>query len=726
VTAIALMVTLAWPLLAQQGRRTDASAPGTLPDGGRSEYSPGGIVLLPTSHPPFARDLPSLWLVPANSKPVVTEQASAMLLQARGEYAKALSVLSKPSSSQGTIGLHAMYDMGMALLNLGRPEEARPVFQTIRERKPIGYLNEGARYGEAQASEALKDFPAAIAIYEDLLQEKSSRPDEVLVRLGTAAKMAGQTDKAVNAFMRVYYEYPLSEYAETAGTELARLAGAGAATAGSERYTLELTRAGKLFDAKSYAAARTAFQALRSAARGEDRELVELRVAESNYFLRRTRDARDGLRPYLKDASRLGEVTYFQALVSRDLGSKNDYLTTIRRVISDFPTESWAEDALNNLASYYIINDEDDSADETFRDLYAKYPKGRFAERAAWKIGWRAYLEGDYAESVKFFERAAADFPRSDYRPSWLYWSGRAHEQLGERPLAESRYSLVLADYLNSYYGRLASKRVNARAVVARVISNDAEGDIRLGTTLPPNGALIRALIGAGLYDHATRELKYAQRTYGDSPTLQATLAWVSHEQGRAADGQQRFTLLRGAITTMRRAYPQFLAAGGEQLPREILTVIFPLEYWDLIQKHAAAQKLDPYLVAALIAQESTFAPEVRSAANAVGLMQLLPSTARQQARKLKIPYSSRLLTNPEANIRLGTAYFAEKIREFGSVHLALASYNAGEAAVRQWVNERPGLGVEEFIDDIPYPETQTYVRRILGTVDDYRRLYGK
>jgi soluble lytic murein transglycosylase len=103
-----------------------------------------------------------------------------------------------------------------------------------------------------------------------------------------------------------------------------------------------------------------------------------------------------------------------------------------------------------------------------------------------------------------------------------------------------------------------------------------------------------------------------------------------------------------------------------------------------------------------------------------------MPATARQQARKLKMAYSTRLLTNPEANIRMGTNYFADKIREFGSTYLALASYNAGESAVRHWVAERPGLGVEEFIDDIPYQETQNYVKRILGTVEDYRRLYGK
>ena len=83
------------------------------------------------------------------------------------------------------------------------------------------------------------------------------------------------------------------------------------------------------------------------------------------------------------------------------------------------------------------------------------------------------------------------------------------------------------------------------------------------------------------------------------------------------------------------------------------------------------------------------------------------------------------MLTDPEANLRLGTAYLAAKVREFGDLHLVLASYNAGESPVHRWLDERPGLSREEFIDDIPYPETQNYVKRILGTAEDYRRIYG-
>src|SRR2546427_11430630 len=146
-----------------------------------------------------------------------------------------------------------------------------------------------------------------------------------------------------------------------------------------------------------------------------------------------------------------------------------------------------------------------------------------------------------------------------------------------------------------------------------------------------------------------------------------------------------------------------------------------------MIRRYAAEHQLDPYMIAALIAQESTFTADVKSAANAYGLMQLLPSTGRQYAKTLHLTkrFSLSMLTTAETNVKMGTAYFADLVRQFGGAHYALATYNAGPNRVARWISERPGVERDEFIDDIPFPETQNYVKRILGTAEDYRRLYG-
>ena len=122
--------------------------------------------------------------------------------------------------------------------------------------------------------------------------------------------------------------------------------------------------------------------------------------------------------------------------------------------------------------------------------------------------------------------------------------------------------------------------------------------------------------------------------------------------------------------------------------------MIFPVDFWPLLQKYAKQRNLDPYLVAALVAQESNFDPEVRSHANAYGLMQILPSTGRQYARKLGVrPFSTRRLTEAEVNVRLGTQIFADSIRKFGGVHFALAAYNAGDSRVVAVAARKAGPG---------------------------------
>lgn len=702
---------------------------GTRPHG-QQENAPteaGGPVLSPTNHPRLTGDLSQLWLVPATRGARTAEQrdfAAAVKLEVDADFARALPILSAPSLQQGPLASYVEYYQGLGQLRLGRATEARRTFQSLASKRPVGYLTEAAALREAESDEALGEQAAALAIYERLSNEKTIAPDDVLMRVGRTAKAAGDREKATTAFSRVVYEFPFSDLAIQASAELEGLPIAPIVP-GSNRYMLELGRAERLFAAKRYAAARTGFEAVRTAAQGDDRELVNLRLAECDYFLKRTRSARDGVRPYIEQASRQGEALFFYAVSMRDLGDRDEYLRVIRRVVDEFPSQSWAEEALNNLATHYIVQDDDEQADATFREMYQKFPMGHYAERAAWKIGWWSYRNGQYPDTIKVFETAASRFPRSDYRPPWLYWTGRAHDALNEPSIAQERYSLVVTDYLNSYYGRLAAKRLNGRVPQRRLIVDvqdsgapaAAADEPAPSVQLPPNEAVVRALLALDLYDQALDELRYAQKAWSDSPVVQATIAWIYNQRGD----------LRAGINAMKRAYPQYLAAGGEKLPTPLLKVLFPVNYWGMIRRYSEERHLDPYMMAALILQESNFTPDIKSSANAYGLMQLLPSTGRQYARSLHLPrrFSISMLTTAETNIKMGTAHFADLVQQFGGAHYALASYNAGENRIARWISERPGIDQDEWIDDIPFPETQNYVKRILGQAEDYRRLYS-
>jgi soluble lytic murein transglycosylase len=684
--------------------------------------APLAPLLKPTNHQRLPAEVSQLWMAPDSATvrtmhtAALTEFTTAVKLEVDNNFGKALPLLQQPSVQRGTLGHYAEYYQGLAELRLGRPADAKRTFQTLAGKSPVGYLTEAAALREAECDEALGDQAAAMEIYDRLAKMKTTVPDEILMRLARAAKAAGSTEKATEAFSRIVYEFPFSDLAPIASTELESLP-IGPIAPGTNRYKLELGRAERLFGAKRYAQARSAFEGLRGAAQGDDRELVQLRLAETDYFLKRPRNARDGVKPYIEKASRQGEALFFYAVAAHDLGDQAEYLRVVRRLVNDFPDQSWSEEALNNLATHYIRQNDDDLADQTFREMYEKFPTGHYAERAAWKLGWFAYKNGRYADTVRAFESVCAHFPRSDYRPSWLYWSGRAHDALREPALADARYALVATDYRNSYYGRLALRRLATRGGPAHLAADPVDEPAPDAPPLPPNEPVIRALLALDLYDQALDELHYAQKNSGDSSAIQATIGWIYNRRGD----------LRAGINAMKRAYPQYLAAGGEKLPSELLKVLFPVSYWTEIRHYASQHQLDPYMMAALIAQESTFTVDVKSSANAYGLMQLLPSTGRVYARKVGISkkFSLSLLTTADTNLRMGTAYFADLVRQFGGAHFALATYNAGPNRVQRWINEKAGLERDEFIDDIPFPETQNYVKKILGTAEDYRRLYG-
>jgi soluble lytic murein transglycosylase len=678
--------------------------------------------LAPTPHPVLPREASALWLVPSETDRSARTTAAykplteGVKLYLEGKYDRALPLVSRSSLDDTALAGYADYYTGLTQWRLEKIPEARRTFKAIRDRKPAGALAISVALAEGEAAESAEDYDAAVGIYERLAGDKVAVNEDILSRLGRAALAAGDRKKAAEAYLRVYYEYALTDAATTAASHLATLQDQMV----RRGYQADLGRASMLFGARRYAEARSAYQDIQRLAGGDDRELIDLRIAECDFFLKRYAAARDALTPHLEAASRKAEARFFHLSAVRELGRHDEYVAQTRALVEAFPDSSWSEEALNNLGTFYILQDEDATAAATFAELYAKFPSGDRAERAAWKAGWWSYRSGDFATTVKLFESAAETFPRSDYRPSYLYWAGRAHAKLGAGNAADSRMRLVYTDYGNSYYGRLAERMLERRAG-GRAAADHAipasNAQPAPPAPRPPTEDLIRLLLANGLYDDALAELQYAQRKWGTNPVIEATIAWAYHQKGE----------LRRAITLMRRAYPQHRTAVGQKLPIEIQQVIFPLAYWNLIKKHATARGLDPYLVSALVAQESTFDPKIRSVANAWGLMQILPSTGRRLARTLGIRrFNTNMLTNPETNVRLGTLYFSQLTKQFGGAHFALASYNAGENRVVRWKAERPDMDQDEFIDDIPFPETQNYVKRILGTAEDYRWLYGR
>jgi soluble lytic murein transglycosylase len=195
---------------------------------------------------------------------------------------------------------------------------------------------------------------------------------------------------------------------------------------------------------------------------------------------------------------------------------------------------------------------------------------------------------------------------------------------------------------------------------------------------------------------------------------------------GTKPNGPLRTLLMREYFYN--RAYARSLSLANQAPPSQSERDLYryPLAFWGLIQQKAQERELDPYLVLALIRQESLFDARARSPAAAVGLMQLIPPTAARVARQLglAVPSQERLF-EPEVNLILGTQYLKDLLERYSNNWpKALAAYNAGEAAVDRWEREIVTDDIEEFVEQIPYVETRGYVKLVLRNHRIYKRLY--
>jgi soluble lytic murein transglycosylase len=342
-----------------------------------------------------------------------------------------------------------------------------------------------------------------------------------------------------------------------------------------------------------------------------------------------------------------------------------------------------------------------------YRAVAAQFPTREAAAASLWRLGWLAYGKRDSQGAQKSWTRLAGLGSAGAYRMPALYWSGRAREQAGGGGAAEL-YNQILAEAPRSYYGMLAAGR----------LGRAREGGVSGQIVLPPepraalddDSSLARVVLlrRINLVEEAAAELEDAVQGAVSDPVRLYGMAGVYIEA-------ERYHM---ALRIMRRHFQSLAATGDPALPRAFWEMFYPYAWRDEMRDAAQRRGIDPYLVAAVVREESSYYPRATSRAGARGLMQLMPATARLLA-------PSGDLEDPGFNIELGTRFLAGLMREFNDPRLALAAYNAGPRNVRQWLSTRRSDDLEAFVEQIPFDETRLYVKKVVLSWDEYRRIYG-
>lgn len=158
-----------------------------------------------------------------------------------------------------------------------------------------------------------------------------------------------------------------------------------------------------------------------------------------------------------------------------------------------------------------------------------------------------------------------------------------------------------------------------------------------------------------------------------------------------------------------------------------ILRRIYPKTYAEHVEKYAKECEVDPLIIFSIIKAESNFDKEAKSSSGAQGLMQLMEATATEIANKIDEPLvEQESLLDPEKNIMIGTKYYSELLKLYdGNMLLALTAYNAGIGNVNDWIEKGIIKKDGSDIENIPYKETNMYVRKIINNYKMYQKIYN-
>lgn len=399
------------------------------------------------------------------------------------------------------------------------------------------------------------------------------------------------------------------------------------------------------------------------------------------------------------------QAAYQRARVLLSSGTADQTRAALRDVIARFPNDTAsASAALYLLADLSTDDGNDTQARSLFRQLYRSYPTSSRASEARFHAAIIALVAGDSRGAAVELDSLASLYPRSEDAAAARYWGGRAYAASGNDSLARMRWRESMGQNV-SYYANRAALRLGQQTWVppARPDTFARFADI--------DSALARMAIldRLGMDVEARFELDGLEESAAASPERLASTAHAFLEHGQSS-------------RAIRLA--QKLVESGQRDARAY-RLLYPIVDRDELTRAAKANGLDPWLVAGLIRQESNFNPRAVSAANARGLMQVLPSVGEEVARGLGYPvWYPALLLDPDANLQLGTAHLAAYMKQYGPLPRVLAAYNAGGSRVSRWSN-KSGMGDPEmFAERIPFAETRDYVRIVQRNAEAYKNLY--
>jgi soluble lytic murein transglycosylase len=638
------------------------------------------------------------------------------------QFGDALTHLKAAAKRLPDLADYVAYLSAVADSGLRQFSDTEPALQPVWKSTPSSPLVTKAVLLQAESYLQGGNPAGAVTLVQQHMADLAVPQAELLLARAYEAQNDGA--QAAQHYQKIYIEYPLSPQASDAEAALTHYSSIGADALFARGLKLEAggdyTRAGK------------ELTELLPRLSGENFDLARVRIGAAAFLARDNEPAYKYLTSFQATAPDAeAERLYYLLECQRRLNRLDDMNATLQKLAQSYPQSHWRLEALVAVGNYYVAHDQPDVAQPIYRTCFETFPNDLESAACHWKVTWSTYLR-DPAQAESMLREHLTRYAASDQTTPALYYLGRIAESKSDWPTARAYYDAVNNAYPNYYYAIVARERLEATSVLTASASPTAAqflSAIQIVNRHAPESfdptpltkqriERARLLDTAGLDDLSEAELRFGAKVDGQPQVIAIELADLASQRDAPDQG----------IRYIKHYAPGYLSMSIDAAPDKFWRLAFPLPYRKALEEYCRAQMLDPYLMAALIRQESEFNPNAVSRANARGLAQVMPATGRQLSRKLGIPrFRTAMLFTPDTNLKLSTYYLKQLSDELqGKWEATLASYNAGKSHVTTWLAAANYREPAEFVESIPFNETRAYVQSVLRNAEVYRKLYGQ
>ena len=403
------------------------------------------------------------------------------------------------------------------------------------------------------------------------------------------------------------------------------------------------------------------------------------------------------------------------------LSKPPEAIVYLDQVISKFPDR--AGEALLAKAKILEATNSSKSATQLRQLALTKYPNSEAVAEYRWSVAQAKGKAGDSLGAWQWAQPITKNNPDSDLAPEAAFWVGKWASRLGRQQEAQASFKYVLTHYPQSYYAWRSADKLGLNVGNFTTVRQMTPQVVRPSERplLPAGSEAVKELYQLGQNRDAWM-LWEAEFHNHIKPTVaeQFTDGVLRLGIGQNIDGINQVESLDWWRDTPE---DKSQISALKQKPK-YWHALYPFPFLEYIQPWSQQRQLNPLLVTALIRQESRFETAIRSSAGALGLMQVMPGTAAWIGEQIN--FKNYALDNPNDNINLGTWYLDHTHETYNNNSLlAVASYNAGPGNVAKWINQFGLNDPDEFVEAIPFGETQGYVKHVFENYWNYLRLYN-